>query len=42
MQMIAMGTLVVLDHYEDADEGNENIIKKVKESFISMKGNLGI
>ena len=42
MQPIAIGTLVVLNHHEDAGEGNKESIEEVKRNFISMMGNLGI
>ena len=42
MQLIAMGILVVLDHYKDDGEGNEENIEEVNESFILIKGNSGI
>ena len=37
-----MGSLVVPDHSEDTNKGNEENIEKVNDSFISMKGTLGI
>lgn len=42
MQPIIVRLLVVLDHHEDAGEGNEENIEKVNESFILMKCTLGI
>ena len=41
MQLITMGTLVVLDHHEAADEEREENIEELKEGFISMKGDMG-
>ena len=42
MQPITVGILVVLDHHEDTGERNEKNIEEVNESFITMKGSLGI
>ena len=42
MQPIVVEILGVLDRYEDTDEGNEENIEEVNESFITIKGNLGI
>ena len=42
MQPITAEMLVVLDHSDDAGEGNEENIEEVKESFTSMRGNLSI
>ena len=42
MQPAAIGILVDLDLREDTGEGNEESIKEVKESFVSMKGDLGV
>ena len=42
MQPITVGTLSVFDHREGTGKGNEKNIEEVKESFISMKCNLGI
>lgn len=42
MQLITIKALVVIDHYEDIDEENEKIIKKLKEDFVLMKGNLDV
>ena len=42
MQPIAMRIPSVLDHREDTGEGNEENIEEVNESYITMKGNLGI
>ena len=42
MQPIAVGILGVLDRREDTGEGNEENIEELNESFITMKGDLGI
>lgn len=37
-----MGTLVAVNHFEDASEATKEKIAEVNEGFISMKGNLKI
>lgn len=41
MTPTVMGTLIVVDHYEDAREGTDEKITKM-EGFILMNGNLCI
>ena len=40
MVSTTIATFVILNHREDACEGNEENIEEVNESFISMEGNL--
>ena len=42
MHPIAEKSQGVLDHNEDAGEGNEENIEEVMETFILMKGNLSV
>ena len=42
MQLIVIGSLVIVYHHENAGEENEDNKKRVKEDFILMKDNLDI